>query len=193
MLNIISDPPDSERILTGWVAKFFSPSTPMVVSGLHHGSQPRLPATGHGLAMNFIGLGLADARLRSQSFRKNYTSNEADYYMFRQVRTMRLTGLLEVGELTCEKSERKLIVSSHAVSTNVARAIDFILRTHEAGALITPEPFIRSRPAMRYLRRRRALPKSYVRKPGWARTVLNWLMKLWASGRPVVRALPSIS
>jgi hypothetical protein len=38
-------------------------------------------------------------------------------------------GLLEVGELTCEKSERDLILNSHAMGANIARAIDFILRT----------------------------------------------------------------
>jgi N-acetylmuramoyl-L-alanine amidase len=104
------------------------------------------PATA--FAMNMVGLGLADALgYDYTSFRKdNFTVNEAEYYMFRQVRAGRLTGLLEVGELTCEKSERELITSSHAVGANVARAIDFILRTPEAAALNTPEPFVRRVP-----------------------------------------------
>jgi hypothetical protein len=88
------------------------------------------PATA--IAMNFVALGLADALgYKYDDFRKNFTANEADYYMFRQVRAARLMGLLEVGELTCEKSERALITSSHAVGANVARAVDFILRTPE--------------------------------------------------------------
>ena len=45
---------------------------------------------------------------------------------------------------------------------------------------------------MRYLDRRRVLRKSYVRKPGSARTVLNRLMKLWALESQAARALPSI-
>jgi hypothetical protein len=95
------------------------------------------PATA--LTMNFIGLGWADALgYDYSSFRKaNYTTNEADYCMFHQVRAMSLTGLIEVGELTCEKSERELITSSHAVGANVASAIDFIIRTPEVAILYT--------------------------------------------------------
>jgi len=89
------------------------------------------PATA--ISMNFVALGLADALGYDYTdFRRNFTANEAHYYMFSQVQARRLTGLLEVGELTCEKSERELITSSHSVGVNVARAIDFILRTPEA-------------------------------------------------------------
>lgn len=104
----------------------------------------RLPATP--LAMHMIGLGLADALgYDYASFRKdNFTANEADYYMFRQVHTIRLTGLLEVGELTCQKSERELIMSSHAVGVNVARAIDFILSTPRAAVQNTSMPLLSS-------------------------------------------------
>ncbi len=81
--------------------------------------------------MNFVGLGLADALGYDYAdFRKaNFTTNEANYYMFSLVHAVRLTGILEVGELTCDRSERELIGSSHAVGNNVARAIDFIIRT----------------------------------------------------------------
>jgi len=85
------------------------------------------------LATNMIGLGLADAMgYNYKDFRANFTANEANYYMFGQVRSKRLTGLLEVGELTCEKSETDLIASSSQIGANVARAIDFIIRTPEA-------------------------------------------------------------
>ncbi len=57
--------------------------------------------------------------------------------MFREIRAHRLTGLLEVGELTCEKSERQLIRASHSVGADLARAIDFILRAPEAAVLNT--------------------------------------------------------
>jgi len=89
------------------------------------------------LAMHMIGLGLADALgYDYTSFRKdNFTANEAGYYMFSQVQAQRLTGLLEVGELTCEKSERELVTSSHAVGANVARALDFVLRTNDVAVL----------------------------------------------------------
>jgi N-acetylmuramoyl-L-alanine amidase len=93
------------------------------------------PATA--LAMNFIGLSLGDALgYDYASFRRNFTANEADYYMFRQVQAGRLTGLLEVGELTCESTERELISSSHAVGANIARGVDFILRSAETALLI---------------------------------------------------------
>jgi hypothetical protein len=66
--------------------------------------------------------------------------NEAEHYMFRQIRVWRLEGLLEVGELTCDKPERELITSSHAVGHNAVRAIDFILRNPEAALILWP-PF----------------------------------------------------
>jgi hypothetical protein len=102
------------------------------------GSQPSCqtgPSLGYqkpttAIAMNFVALGLADALgYDFQEFRSNFTANEAHYYMFGHVKASRLTGLLEVGELTCDKSERDLILSSHAIGVNIARAIDFILRT----------------------------------------------------------------
>lgn len=116
-------------------------------SGLHgkvfvaihaDGSQPSCktgPSLGYqkpttAIAMNFVALGLADALgYDFQEFRSNFTANEARYYMFSHVKASRLTGLLEVGELTCEKSERALILNSHAIGANIARSIDFILHT----------------------------------------------------------------
>lgn len=93
------------------------------------------------IAMNFLALGLADALgYDFQDFRSNFTANEARYYMFDHVKASRMTGLLEVGELTCEKSERDLILNSHAIGANVARAIDFIIRTPSTIAF-SPEDF----------------------------------------------------
>ena len=62
--------------------------------------------------------------------RDNYTVNEAQYYMFNQVKADRLAGLLEVGELTCPDSEKRLIAASKRIGDNVAHAIDFIVRTN---------------------------------------------------------------
>jgi len=85
------------------------------------------------LAMHAIGLGLADALGYDYTdFRKdNYTVNEGHYYMFRNVQTDRLNGLLEVGELTCNQSELRLIGSSRMIGANVARAIEFLLHSSE--------------------------------------------------------------
>jgi N-acetylmuramoyl-L-alanine amidase len=92
------------------------------------------------LTMHTIGLGLADALGYDYAdFRKdNFTANETQYYMFRQVRAARLDGLLEVGELTCERTERKLILSSHAVGVNIARAIDFIVNEPAEKSTLDP-------------------------------------------------------
>lgn len=109
-----------------------------VFLAIHADGSPRPCSTGPSLGyqgpttaltMNFIALGLGDALgYDYASFRRNFTANEADYYMFREVMTQQLKGLLEVGELTCADSERQLILSSDAVGNNVARAIDFIVK-----------------------------------------------------------------
>ena len=54
-------------------------------------------------AMHAIGWSLSAALgYRYADFSKdNYTVNEAKYYMFNKVKADRLTGLLEIGELTC--------------------------------------------------------------------------------------------
>jgi N-acetylmuramoyl-L-alanine amidase len=83
------------------------------------------------LAMHAIGLGLADALGYDYSdFNKdNFTVNEAHYYMFKQVQADRLTGLIEIGELTCPKNEKRLIGSSDLIGLNLARGIDFMVHT----------------------------------------------------------------
>lgn len=84
-------------------------------------------------AMHAIGWGLASALGYSYTdFRRdNYTVNEARYYMFSQVQADRLTGVLEVGELTCRESEEKLITNSKIVGANIAKALDFIVHTEQ--------------------------------------------------------------
>lgn len=83
------------------------------------------------LAMHTVGwsLGAALGYGYTDFNRDNFTVNEAKYYMFRQVQADRLTGLLEVGELTCPKSEKQLVGSAHLVGINVARALQFIVQT----------------------------------------------------------------
>jgi N-acetylmuramoyl-L-alanine amidase len=83
------------------------------------------------MAMHAVGWSLAAALgyKYSDFNHDNFTANEARYYMFRQVRADKLTGLLEVGELTCPDSERDLVSSSNLVGRNVARALTFIVQT----------------------------------------------------------------
>ena len=83
--------------------------------------------------MHAIGFGLARAYGYDYGdFRKdNFTVDEHHYYMFDKVSAPVLTGLLEVGELTCEASEQKLIGSANAISNNVASAIVYIAQTEK--------------------------------------------------------------
>lgn len=83
------------------------------------------------LAMHAIGWSLATATGYSYSdFRKDgFTANEARYYMFRKVNADRMTGLLEVGELTCSPVEKKLVTSAQLIGDDLASALDFISRT----------------------------------------------------------------
>lgn len=107
------------------------------------GYQQATTATARNIA--FVEIGLSDALgYDYSSFRKNFTANETKYYMFSQVHSARLAGLLEVGELTCDKSERELIMSSHAVGANLARSLDFIFRANDAASLATPDNAIRN-------------------------------------------------
>jgi N-acetylmuramoyl-L-alanine amidase len=80
------------------------------------------------LSMHAIGAGLAHAfGYDYADFRKdNFTVNESKYYMFHRVNTTMLKGLLEVGEVTCARSEAKLISSSREISSNVAAALFFV-------------------------------------------------------------------
>jgi Caspase domain len=84
------------------------------------------------LALHAIGFSLS-AALGDDYLETDFAVTEGRYYMFKQVRAPRLTAVLELGELTCEKSERKLIMFSPLIGANVGRAIDFILSTPEAG------------------------------------------------------------
>jgi N-acetylmuramoyl-L-alanine amidase len=83
------------------------------------------------LAMHAVGWSLAAALgyKYSDFNHDNFTANEAQYYMFRQVQADRLAGLLEVGELTCPVSEKDLINSAKLVGRNIARALTFIVQT----------------------------------------------------------------
>jgi hypothetical protein len=98
------------------------------------------------LALHAIGFGLATA-LGYDYSDFHFTATEGRYYMFQQVRAKRLTGVLEVGELTCEKSERELIEYSHLVGVNIGRAIKFVLDTPEVA--IADTQTLQSRPLSR--------------------------------------------
>jgi hypothetical protein len=84
--------------------------------------------------MHAIGTGLAHAFGYDYSdFRKdNFTVNEAKYYMFQRVEAPMLKGLLEVGEVTCAKSEDRLITSSREITNNVAAALSYLARLEAA-------------------------------------------------------------
>jgi hypothetical protein len=81
------------------------------------------------LSIHAIGAGLAHAfGYAYEDFRKdNYTADEHKYYMFRRVNTTMLKGLLEVGEVTCARSETRLITASREISFNVASALAFLV------------------------------------------------------------------
>jgi hypothetical protein len=81
-------------------------------------------------SMHAVGFSLAEALgYNPADFeRDNYTVNEGHYYMFSQVRADRLTGLLEVGELTCQPKERQFIASADLIAQNVAEALDYVVK-----------------------------------------------------------------
>ena len=81
------------------------------------------------LAMHTIGLGLSQALgyQYNDFMRDNLTVNESKYYMFSQVRTTLMKGLLEIGELTCEAQEDQLVINADSVAANLARALNFLL------------------------------------------------------------------
>jgi N-acetylmuramoyl-L-alanine amidase len=83
------------------------------------------------LAMHAIGWGLGQALgYRYEEFRKDgFTVNAARYYMFSKVRAPVMTGLLEVGELTCPPIEERLVSSANRIAANIAKAIAFVLDT----------------------------------------------------------------
>jgi hypothetical protein len=79
--------------------------------------------------MHAIGWGLSQALgYKYNDFRKDgFTVDAANYYMYKKVKAPIMKGLLEVGELTCPKSEEQLVVGIDAVANNVARALSFVL------------------------------------------------------------------
>lgn len=90
----------------------------------YHGDNSMLAMHAIGFALSTaLGYDYADFR------RDNFTVNSANYYMFRRVEAPTLTGLLEIGELTCPATERDLVASSDKIATNVARALSFIVET----------------------------------------------------------------
>lgn len=86
------------------------------------------------MAMHAIGWALAQSLgYTYEEFRKdNFTADEAHYYMFGVVRAPTLTGLLEIGELTCADKEKRLVASADAIAANIARALEFLATTGSA-------------------------------------------------------------
>ncbi len=86
------------------------------------------------LAMHAIGLSLATAfGYKYKDFRKDgYTTNSAEYYMFKKIEASHLEGLLEVGEITCPKSEDRLLATSKELAYNIAHALKFIAGLKES-------------------------------------------------------------
>jgi N-acetylmuramoyl-L-alanine amidase len=89
------------------------------------------PSNASVMSMHAVGWSLASALgYRYKDFAQdNYTANESKYYMFGQVQADRLTGLLEIGELTCPRSEKQLITSSNFIGRNIAYALNYIVKT----------------------------------------------------------------
>ena len=77
-------------------------------------------------------IGLATSRALGYDYgsfqRDGFTANEAQYYMFHRVNGTELTGLLEVGELTCPASEDRVVEGATRLGVNVAQALDFIVK-----------------------------------------------------------------
>ncbi len=57
----------------------------------------------------------------------NFTVNLSNYYMLRKLKTKVVSGILEVGELTCPKSEKAMIEASEDLAANIATALHFIV------------------------------------------------------------------
>jgi hypothetical protein len=81
--------------------------------------------------MHAVGMSLASAMgYTYPDFEKdNYTANEVGYYMFRQLNADLVTGILEVGELTCPEKEKELIARSNLIGENIAYALNSLLKT----------------------------------------------------------------
>jgi N-acetylmuramoyl-L-alanine amidase len=61
-----------------------------------------------------------------RDFLENFTVNEEKYYMWSQVQSSSMKGLLEVGELTCPSSEENLLGSVDAIATDLAAGLMFV-------------------------------------------------------------------
>ena len=81
-------------------------------------------------AMHAIGLGISRAMgYDYKNFRADgYTNNSAHYYMYNRVNADKLTGLLEIGEITCPAAEQKMLVNADRIATNLALSLEYILR-----------------------------------------------------------------
>lgn len=81
------------------------------------------------MAMHAIGWAMAQSfgAKYTDFFPDNVTVNESNYYMFRRLNGSALTGILEIGELTCPGTEEKLIANSAEISANLARALLFVV------------------------------------------------------------------
>jgi len=79
-------------------------------------------------AMHAIGLALAQSLgyAYDEFHKDNFTANEAHYYTFNAIQTGTLKGILEIGELTCPGTERRLIVNADLIAANIARALEFV-------------------------------------------------------------------
>jgi N-acetylmuramoyl-L-alanine amidase len=63
----------------------------------------------------------------SDFLRDNFTANVASYYMFKHVPEARLRGLIEIGEVTCEKDEKEMIGNADSLAKNIAYSLHFLL------------------------------------------------------------------
>lgn len=80
-------------------------------------------------AMHAVGFSLARAfGYEYDDFMKDgYTANSAKYYMYPKVNADIMSGLLEIGELTCPEIEDKLIVTSPVIASNLAASLRYIV------------------------------------------------------------------
>jgi hypothetical protein len=81
-------------------------------------------------AMHSIGLGISRAMgYDYKNFRADgYTTNSANYYMYSRVSADKLTGLLEIGEITCPDSEQRMIVNADRIATNLTLSLEYIMK-----------------------------------------------------------------
>jgi hypothetical protein len=90
----------------------------------------------YAVAMHTIGASLATALGKDyDSFRHNYTANESNYYMLRQVDAAYLNGIVELGELSCKVDENNLIDAADVISANLAHGIATVLKAGQLSKL----------------------------------------------------------